>query len=141
MIEFEHVIKYFSYKKATAWKANVKSHCVHDKNCCGQINKYCLKSVKHILESYYCLPDILVTQVSTNEKCKQLQIACHTCETTQMTENDYHYIMTNHTCGSVLSHAHNVFQKNRFSEQSHFVKIYVHNENMIVARENIVLRK
>ncbi len=99
------------------------------------------KSVKHILESYYCLPDILVTQVSTNEKCKQLQIACHTCETTQMTENDYHYIMTNHTCDSVLSHAHNVFQKNRFSEQSNYVKIYVQNENIHVARENIVLRK
>ena len=99
------------------------------------------KSVKHILESYYCLPDILVTQVSTNEKCKQLQIACHTCETTQMTENDYHYIMTNHTCDSVLSHAHNVFKKNRFSEQSNYVKIYVQNENIHVARENIVLRK
>jgi hypothetical protein len=73
------------------------------------------------------------------KKCQQLQFACHKCETTQMTENEYHYIMTNHTCGSVLSHAHNVFQKNRFSEQSNFVKIYVHNENIIVARENIVL--
>ena len=80
-------------------------------------------------------------QPSFKKKCQQLQFACHICETTQMTENDYHHIMTNHTYGSVLSHAHNVFQKNRFSEQSHFVKIYVHNENMIVARENIVLRK
>ena len=83
----------------------------------------------------------MISSAQFKKKMSTTTICLSHMRTLQMTENDYHNIMTKHTYGSVLSHAHNVFQKNRFSEQSHSVKIYVHNENMIVARENIVLRK
>ena len=56
-----------------------------------------------------------------------------------MTDNCNLNLMTNHTCGSVLSHAHNVFEKNGFCEHGNCVKMNVHIENINVGRENLVL--
>ncbi len=74
-----------------------------------------------------------------NEKtCEERKITCEKCETKFFFPNWNYNMKTIHACGSILSHAHSVFEKNGLCEHGTCVKMNVHMQNNHGAREIIV---